>query len=133
MENKTIRVWDLNISSCWNCKLHERNDYDEVCCAETYTKLSENDINDDCPFSKPLSKEDIESCGFRNIIDLENTKQIPPTLTFAPSRTYIKDKFELKFLGDGYVSIYRKDDPIFKGTINNLQEFKLLLKQLNIE
>lgn len=124
MENKTIRVWDKTINTCRECPVYNGDMY------HCYYLHSGNfdSIEKDCPFSKPLSKEDIESCGFPLV--QSDYEQLHLAFIINENVFITLDYFNK-------VKIFRlfKDskEVLFDGTISNLPEFKLILKMLNIE
>ena len=65
---------------------------------------------------KYLSKEDIESLGFKQTIEDQ----------------YYKDDFELLIDDDLFIQIIKDDGFVFQGTIKNKSEFKKLLIQTGI-
>lgn len=82
---------------------------------------------------KYLDKDDIESLEFISTDGLKATKHIPAL--------FKKDNYELKLHYDGVVSIHHKKEygessylmqPLFRGTIKNKSELKIILKQLNV-
>ena len=132
---KKIRVWDKECTSCFDCHLYQMVDDDysgtHKICGYTgwdiFEYCNSKEINPNCPFAKPLSKEDIEGYGFkyRN----EYICQIYYNDDMTKVLKYCNDTGHLLISAviEGFTGTR------FDGYIRNLQEFKLLLKQLNIE
>lgn len=153
MENKTIRVWDKMVDSCGSCiykTINSGHGYSITACnLLSKWEVNQNIIDPDCPFSKPLSKEQIESCGFI----LKQHRKFDHLFTFKKncSNKFYRSIYTLYIqfmeIEDGlirdkhHIHITWKSDMFgdviegckFSGSINNLPEFKLILKMLNIE
>ena len=131
-----VKVWGLEIDSCWKCYHHGRTDFDELCCSYTGTVIK-SDINEDCPFSKPVTKEVIEGFGFNPIIpcNIENKEKYDVT------------HWTMNMYGDGfqilhvypYEGIYdisygcnEYNKPLFCGKINNSVELEFILKSIGV-
>lgn len=133
MENK-IRVWDNEISDCDDC--YCQNTEFGVC----QLNYAINNIKN-CPFSKPLTSEDIERYRHENANDFHTMFKLrDANINELCFQTYWIE--EQEWLDEEYIyydikcntfKITHKSKTLFFGTINNLPEFKLLLKQLNIE
>ena len=123
-----VKVWGLEIDSCWKCYHHGRTDFDELCCSYTGTVIK-SDINEDCPFSKPVTKEVIEEFGFKYIKTHPGTTEsyfeFPDSewgLDFDPNW---KSILIYVFGCDG-------DTTYFAGTVNNPIELEFILKSIGV-
>lgn len=140
MENKTIRIFDKECTSCSNCYLCQfaYDDYADqhIICGysgqSVFNSHELRQIDPICPFLKPLTKEAIESCGFK--FDRNIDSVIKFSLFKESNSLYFLVKYDngVILIGeDG--GMCQSQNILFKGSINNLPEFKLLLKMLNIE
>ena len=123
-----VKVWGEEIDSCWKCYHHGRTDFDELCCSYTGTVIK-SDINEDCPFSKPVTKEVIEEFGFKYIKTHPGTTEsyfeFPDSewgLDFDPNWKNIRI----------YVFGCDGDTTYFAGTINNPVELEFILKSIGV-
>ena len=148
---KKVKVWGEEIDSCWKCYHHGRTDFDELCCSYTGT-IIKSDINEDCPFSKPITKEVIEGFGFiyNYNADLENMET--PEHSCNPYQCILKDvsfcnssrsiDLKMTYLGTlNNPNIYRLEMyernyfewySIFEGRLNNPIELEFILKSLGV-
>lgn len=136
MENKTIRVWNKMVDSCSTCPLFHWDDCGGGVCSEIDLNIDTREpyeIDKDCPFSKPLSKEQIESCGFIEFkspfgVNYPMFKKNNWVLCW---RNIEFNNFQIELT---HPNLFTENlDIKYDGTINNLPEFKLILKMLNIE
>lgn len=163
MENKTIRVWDKEIDSCSMCQLGNYDDYGYFDCSEIEHDGETNIIHEDCPFSKPLSREDIESCGLKKTIKnqwigwfdyysgnvsgeygyylyytihfprhYKQTNRVESNhFKIIMHRYFVSNEDETTSIEDKLKE--GESEVVYIGSINNLPEFKLILKMLNIK
>ena len=123
-----VKVWGLEIDSCWKCYHHGYTDFDELCCSYTGTVIK-SDINEDCPFSKPVTGELIESYGFKK----------------HNNGGFYKDNYRLWLLGDNTLLIYKDIEETFEDTcdvrklvfgakdvVNNPVELEFILKSIGV-
>ena len=126
-----IKVWGEEIDSCWKCYHHGRTDFDELCCSYTGT-IIKSDINEDCPFSKPITKEVIEGFGFKYIKTQPGTTE---SYFEFPNSEWGLD-FDPNWKGILYIRIYvfdcDGDTTYFAGTINNPVELEFILKSIGV-
>lgn len=126
-----VKVWGLEIDSCWKCYHHGRTDFDELCCSYTGTVIK-SDINKDCPFSKPITKEVIEGFGFKYIKTHPGTTE---SYFEFPDSEWGLD-FDPNWKGILYIRIYvfdcDGDITYFAGTINNPVELEFILKSIGV-
>lgn len=141
-----MRVFDKEAICCADCHLCRIIDDDNggthIVCGyngdNVYASYCNDDINKDCPFSKPLTQFDIESCGFE-LVDMARNPGYSDMLfgrDLVFNKTVLsKTKIQLiKFRKNNILHISIKDGAtMFMGCVNNLPEFKLVLKMLNIE
>lgn len=61
-----MKVWGKDVKSCSKCSMYYTSEYTTKCLyTDEYLREYFNDsINENCPFSKPITKEVIESYGF---------------------------------------------------------------------
>lgn len=129
MKNKTIRVWNEEITSCTECLMWDA-EYNRCNPGRFEINTSLGLVDNRCPFSKSLSKEQIESCGYKYYSHDgtgKNYRKPWSKNNFFIYNVHIDDSFsciEISLVDD---------DTYFIGHINNLPEFKLILKMLNIE
>ena len=126
-----VKVWGEEIDSCWKCYHHGRTDFDELCCSYTGT-IIKSDINEDCPFSKPITKEVIEGFGFKYIKTQPGTTE---SYFEFPNSEWGLD-FDPNWKGILYIRIYvfdcDGDTTYFAGTINNPVELEFILKSIGV-
>ena len=126
-----VKVWGEEIDSCWKCYHHGRTDFDELCCSYTGTVIKSN-INEDCPFSKPVTKEVIEEFGFKYIKTHPGTTE---SYFEFPDSEWGLD-FDPNWKGILYIRIYvfgcDGDTTYFAGTINNPIELEFILKSVGV-
>ena len=126
-----VKVWGLEIDSCWKCYHHGRTDFDELCCSYTGTVIKSN-INEDCPFSKPITKEVIEEFGFKYIKTHPGTTE---SYFEFPDSEWGLD-FDPNWKGILYIRIYvfgcDGDTTYFAGTVNNPIELEFILKSIGV-
>ena len=126
-----VKVWGLEIDSCWKCYHHGRTDFDELCCSYTGTVIK-SDINEDCPFSKPVTKEVIEEFGFKYIKTHPGTTE---SYFEFPDSEWGLD-FDPNWKGILYIRIYvfgcDGDTTYFAGTVNNPIELEFILKSIGV-
>ena len=135
-----VKVWGLEIDSCWKCYHHGRTDFDELCCSYTGT-IIKSDINEDCPFSKPITKEVIEGFGFKlsNILEADSDEIIEGFEKYINEN----DRIILHFSAKYGIVIYKshcynstsgnwEQIDLFKGTINNPIELEFILKSVGV-
>ena len=126
-----VKVWGLEIDSCWKCYHHGRTDFDELCCSYTGTVIK-SDINEDCPFSKPITKEVIEEFGFKYIKTHPGTTE---SYFEFPDSEWGLD-FDPNWKGILYIRIYvfgcDGDTTYFAGTVNNPIELEFILKSIGV-
>ena len=126
-----VKVWGLEIDSCWKCYHHGRTDFDELCCSYTGT-IIKSDINEDCPFSKPITKEVIEGFGFKYIKTQPGTTE---SYFEFPNSEWGLD-FDPNWKGILYIRIYvfdcDGDTTYFAGTVNNPIELEFILKSVGV-
>ena len=126
-----VKVWGLEIDSCWKCYHHGRTDFDELCCSYTGT-IIKSDINEDCPFSKPITKEVIEGFGFKYIKTQPGTTE---SYFEFPNSEWGLD-FDPNWKGILYIRIYvfdcDGDTTYFAGTVNNPIELEFILKSIGV-
>lgn len=149
MENKSIFVLGKEVTSCEDCSIchhiYDDNPGVKIICGYTgnsvFDVLDSNLISKDCPFSKPLTKEDIESCGFTftNVLHCDSDELIEGYEKYVS----LTDRIIIHETKESGICIYKchcyneisgnwEQTDLFRGTVGNLSEFKLLLKQLNI-
>lgn len=126
-----VKVWGEEIDSCWKCYHHGRTDFDELCCSYTGTVIKSN-INEDCPFSKPITKEVIEEFGFKYIKTHPGTTE---SYFEFPDSEWGLD-FDPNWKGILYIRIYvfgcDGDTTYFAGTVNNPIELEFILKSIGV-
>ena len=126
-----VKVWGLEIDSCWKCYHHGYTDFDELCCSYTGTVIKSN-INEDCPFSKPITKEVIEEFGFKYIKTHPGTTE---SYFEFPDSEWGLD-FDPNWKGILYIRIYvfgcDGDTTYFAGTVNNPIELEFILKSIGV-
>ena len=126
-----VKVWGEEIDSCWKCYHHGRTDFDELCCSYTGT-IIKSDINEDCPFSKPITKEVIEGFGFKYIKTQPGTTE---SYFEFPNSEWGLD-FDPNWKGILYIRIYvfdcDGDTTYFAGTVNNPIELEFILKSIGV-
>ena len=134
-----VKVWGLEIDSCWKCYHHGRTDFDELCCSYTGT-IIKSDINEDCPFSKPITKEVIEEFGFVKCDSLNGYyyKAVPEVIShsgeyFLYDSIVDTDSYELYCI-DNYMFTIRNLDSeiVFIGAVNNPIELEFILKSVGV-
>ena len=123
-----VKVWGLEIDSCWKCYHHGRTDFDELCCSYTGTVIK-SDINEDCPFSKPITKEVIEGFGFEFQDEVHDVKRY---FLYGKADVYQLTCSETHFriLIKGITN--EKNMYIFRGKINNPVELEFILKSIGV-
>jgi len=119
-------VYDREIKACWMCPYYDapKSKLDEgwLCHADSHEieeSHKNSTIHKDCPFNKPITKEVIESFGFKYIMTSYNGY-------------YKKDNIELSYTYDKRIQIKTCEGITFLGIINNPEELKFILKRLNI-
>ena len=133
-----VKVWGKEIDSCWKCYHHGHTDFDELCCSYTGTVIK-SDINEDCPFSKPITKEVIEGHGFEII--KEQGKSFQARKCFKSNIKSIEGKYDINgywdivISSDLYVIINEESfgkTTYFRGTVNNPVELEFILKSIGV-
>ena len=127
-----VKVWGLEIDSCWKCYYHGHTDFDELCCSYTGTVIK-SDINEDCPFSKPITKEVIESFGGEVAYIPEAYKE--DILFWFNNKKYLvhihnHDRIIPLLIITDTEKCCNMD--VFKGTINNPIELEFILKSIGV-
>ena len=126
-----VKVWGKEIDSCWKCYHHGHTDFDELCCSYTGTVIK-SDINEDCPFSKPITKEIIESYGFEYIKTHPGTTEAYFEL---PDSEWGID-FDPDWNSKPFIRIYvfgcDGDTTHFSGIINNPVELEFIFKSIGV-
>ena len=127
-----VKVWGLEIDSCWKCYHHGHTDFDELCCSYTGTVIK-SDINEDCPFSKPITKEVIESFGGEVAYIPEAYKE--DILFWFNNKKYLvhihnHDRIIPLLIITDTEKCCNMD--VFKGTINNPIELEFILKSIGV-
>ena len=127
-----VKVWGKEIDSCWKCYHHGHTDFDELCCSYTGTVIK-SDINEDCPFTKPITKEVIESFGGEVAYIPEAYKE--DILFWFNNKKYLvhihnHDRIVPLLIITDTEKCCNMD--VFKGTINNPIELEFILKSIGV-
>ena len=133
MENK-VKVWGKEVNSCKECNYYNQ-EYD---CNLIGMFLSEDidiskDISKDCPFSKPITKEIIESFGGEVAYIPEAYKE--DILFWFNNKKYLvhihnHDRIIPLLIITDTEKCCNMD--VFKGTINNPIELEFILKSIGV-
>ena len=129
MENK-VKIWGKEVERCFICTYY--NGY-EGCCnitGEYIDPISNDNINNKCPFLKPITKEVIEGFGF---------KYIKPWISLGDGAIYVNNLYGLThFYKTDSISIWEslqynlEGDIYFNGKINNPIELEFILKSIGV-
>lgn len=132
-----MKVWGKEVNKCEDCEYAFINSYEDWECAKEPlkwgTSVDKYSIHKDCPFSKPITPEVIESYGGEVAHIMEAFKE---DILF-----WFKDKKYLVHIHnhDRIVPLLIITDTekccnidVFKGIINNPVELEFILKSLGI-
>lgn len=139
-----MKVFNEEINNCADCKYSDM--YNQECNFTDYIKLKEGmdvnyfkEIHFDCPFNKPVTKQDIEDFGFvfttKSIDDWYYKEGEYETEQFNTNRFY---KLQLQFSRkDEICKICAIDTDnseyiLFNGKISSKPHLEFILKSLNI-
>lgn len=121
-----MKVWNEDIEDCSDCPFQGVGGMDTPICNITYKDIKSSEIHPDCPFNKPITKEDFEGFGFKfdgKIFTLKNDNYLIKVYLITEKHyIFIIDGEYIfpKLKGDGYI------------TLNNPEELKFILTSLNI-
>lgn len=119
---KAIQIFNQEVSNCDECNFF--NQVHSHCnITGSYNHDSDTDILNDCPFAKPLTKEDIETFGFE-YDDGNDTYHSTNKIMFNYIIDYYNDSQRL--IVDDTKSI------LFNGIITSKPHLEFILKTLNI-
>ena len=124
-----MKVWGKEVKYCKECNYCSEGNT----CSYTgeYQQYSYEEIDKDCPFSKPITSEVIESYGFKFITN----KYILPTYEKVCGNMTQCIYLGQDFNGSVTTIFLKKGEEIvilFKGKINNPVELEFILKSLGI-
>ena len=131
MENK-VKIWGKEVERCFICTYY--NGY-EGCCnitGEYIDPISNDNINNKCPFLKPITQEVIESFGFKYIKTHPGTTE---SYFELPNSEWGID-FDPDWNFKPFIRIYEfgcdGDTTFFSGVINNPIELEFILKSVGV-
>jgi hypothetical protein len=119
-----ILVFNQEIENCYQCPFYSRSEKE---CYFSEVDTFEYQIPTNCPFAKPLTKEDLESFGFEQSENNLYAEREYKTYRF---RIYTQDVplFVIKIFND----FENKFETLFKGFITSKPHLEFILKSLNI-
>ena len=124
-----VKVWGKEIDNCISCKYCSAY---EPRCLFADLDLWEGGIHKDCPFSKPITKEIIESYGFEYIKTHPGTTEAYFEL---PDSEWGID-FDPDWNSKPFIRIYEfgcdGDTTFFSGVLNNSIELEFILKSIGV-
>ena len=129
-----MKVLNKEVDSCGSCPCVNRDMMDEPYCniLNIDDKFHYNTIHKDCPFSKPITQEVIESFGFEYIKTHPGTTE---SYFELPNSEWGID-FDPDWNSKPFIRIYvfgcDGDTTYFSGTINNSIELEFILKNIGI-
>ena len=131
-----MKVWGKEVNKCEDCEYAFINSYEDWECAKEPlkwgTSVDKYSIHKDCPFSKPITSEVIESYGFKLGFDRDEIIQYN---WFHPNKkVYV---LKLNRLTNIYEIVEERgllEDLVYMylGKINNPVELEFILKSLGI-
>lgn len=140
-----MKVWNEEIKNCGDCPYVESYNREWTCEYDEHeiTTGFNLDIDEDCPFDKPITRNVIETFGFTIIKELDyNIKgQLSPENPFKfyeldydldDNELIIEEFSQGKMLGQSMDKNTFDSRIIFEGVIDNPEELKFILISLNI-
>ena len=136
MESK-VKIWGKEINICGECLHFSYNDCGICDCNMLYKEFEleldpNKNVSKYCPFLQPISKEVIESYGFKYIKTHPGTTE---SYFEFPDSEWGLD-FDPNWKGILYIRIYvfgcDGDTTYFAGTINNPIELEFILKSVGV-
>lgn len=121
-----VKVWGKEIDNCISCKYCSAY---KPRCLFADLDLWEGGIHKDCPFSKPITDEIMESFGFKYQTNKFILKTYSGCINGTSWNIWLGDKF------NNYITTIFKDPSEqlrFKGVINNPVELEFILKSIGV-
>lgn len=131
--NKTmnkVRIWNREIDNCSICPYFKYDDYGCGNCVEIDLNFDTNltkEIDKDCPFLQPITKEVIEGFGFRETSKFFYRFDEKYSVLYIPCNNSIVI-WKIRHI----IYKLRDDIKLFEGKLNNPQELEFILKSLHI-
>jgi len=126
---KTVKIWGKEIERCMLCTHY--SGYEGICniTGENTDPISEDNINKNCPYLQPITKEVIERHGFEIIEAASNDHEWQYEL--KGKRIYWL-RFDKTLGNRAHIHLYTGLEwiMVFRGTINNPMELEFILKSI---
>ena len=138
-----MKVWNMDIPTCVQCPYIFVDEYNCANCGSTGRvgfylgkDYEIEDIHKDCPFNKSITKEVIESFGFKVVKEQGNAYKGIIEYNYEYEDSNLIGYWTIIKSSDNYCVI-QKEDYIgvmcyFRGAINNPEELKFILASLGI-
>lgn len=140
---ETINIWNKKVNYCSECPLFHWDDYGYGNCTEIDLSIDtkeSKEIDKDCPFKQPITKEQIESLGFKKCDTLKGYYyKKHPEVTSHSGEYFLNDSlvdydsYELFVAQDEEIWIMDLDGRHrFIGYLNNIEELKFILNRIGV-